>query len=162
MQIQDNTVVSLQYTLTNDQGDVLDSTEDGPFDYLHGASSIIAGLEQALIGRRADDTFTVDIPPEQAYGVRDERLTQQVSRSMFAGVDDAALIPGAQFQAQTNAGTEVITVQSVDDQSVTIDANHPLAGQTLHFDVKVLAVRPATAEEIDHGHVHAPGQHHHH
>ncbi|HPQ95785.1 MAG: peptidylprolyl isomerase [Thiothrix sp.] len=162
MQIQDNMVVSLQYTLTDDQGEVLDSTEDGPFAYLHGTSGIIAGLENALTGRSANDTFTVDIPPEDAYGVRDERLTQQVPRSMFAGVDEAALIPGAQFQAQTNAGTEVVTVQSVDDQSVTIDANHPLAGQTLHFDVKVLEVRPATAEEINHGHVHGPGQHHHH
>lgn len=162
MQIGPNSVVSLSYTLKNDQGEILDQADaSSPLVYLHGAHSIIPGLENALTGKRANDSLDVSIPPEEAYGLRDERLTQQVPRSMFAGVDENQLIPGAQFTAQTNAGNENITITAVDSDTVTIDANHPLAGQTLHFSVTVVDLRAASAEELSHGHAHGPGGHHH-
>jgi len=160
MQIAQNTVASLSYTLKNDQGDILDQADtENPFVYLHGAQNIIPGLEEALEGKQTDDAVAVSIPPENAYGERDDRLTQEVPRNLFAGVDETQLIPGAQFQAQTNAGTEVITVTSVDGDTVSIDANHPLAGETLHFDVKVLDVREATDGEVEHGHAHGAEDH---
>ena len=158
MQIAQHAVASLRYTLTDSQGDILDeATNEEPFVYLHGANNIIPGLENALIGKQADDQLEVTIPPEDAYGIHDERLTQEVSKEMFSGVDDSQLVPGAQFHAQTNAGQEVITVASVQEDTVTIDGNHPLAGETLHFDVTVLEVRVATEEEINHGHAHGQG-----
>ena len=158
MQIAQHAVASLRYTLTDSQGDILDeATNEEPFVYLHGANNIIPGLENALLGKQADDQLEVTIPPEDAYGMHDERLTQEVSKEMFSGVDDSQLVPGAQFHAQTNAGQEVITVASVQEDTVTIDGNHPLAGETLHFDVTVLEVRVATEEEINHGHAHGQG-----
>ena len=163
MQIAQHTVATLSYTLKNAQGEVLDQADAShPFVYLHGANNIIPGLENALSGKQANDSLDVVIPPEQAYGVRDDRLTQQVPRSMFAGVDDSQLVPGARFHAQTNAGTETIIISAVEGDNVTIDANHPLAGETLHFSVTVLEVRPATRDEVSHGHAHGPGGHHHH
>lgn len=158
MQITENAVVTMTYTLTNEQGDVLDQADaTSPLLYLHGSNSIIPGLEEALAGKQANDTVVVTVAPEDAYGVRDERLTQQIPRDMFGGVPDEQLVPGAQFQAQTNGGIEVITLIAVDDATITIDANHPLAGMALTFDVGIVDVRPATAEEISHGHVHAHG-----
>lgn len=158
MQIADNVVASLRYKLTDSQGEILDeATLAEPFVYLHGANNIIAGLEQALIGKQTDDQLEVTIPPADAYGEHDARLTQEVSKDMFSDVPDSQLIPGAQFHAQTDAGQEVITVTAVQDDTVTIDGNHPLAGETLHFDVTVLEVRAATDEEISHGHAHAHG-----
>ncbi|MGB0846346.1 MAG: FKBP-type peptidyl-prolyl cis-trans isomerase [Thiolinea sp.] len=158
MQIAQNAVASLRYTLTDSSGAILDeATNETPFVYLHGANNIIPGLEAALIGKQASDQLEVTIPPEDAYGARDDRLTQEVSKEMFSGVDESQLIPGAQFHAQTNAGQEVITIAAVQDDTVTIDGNHPLAGETLHFDVTVLEVRAATKEELSHGHAHADG-----
>lgn len=158
MQIADNVVASLRYKLTDSQGEILDeATQAEPFVYLHGANNIIPGLESALIGKRTDDQLEVTIPPADAYGEHDARLTQEVSKEMFSGVDETQLVPGAQFHAQTDAGQEVITVAAVQEDTVTIDGNHPLAGETLHFDVTVLDVRAATAEELSHGHAHAQG-----
>ena len=158
MQIADNAVASLRYKLTDSQGEILDeATQAEPFVYLHGANNIIPGLENALLGKQTNDQLEVTIPPTDAYGEHDERLTQEVSKEMFSDVDEAQLIPGAQFHAQTNAGQEIITIASVQEETVTIDGNHPLAGETLHFDVTVLDVRAATAEELNHGHAHAQG-----
>lgn len=155
MQIADNVVASLRYKLTDSQGEILDeATQAEPFVYLHGANNIIPGLENALLGKQVNDQLEVTIPPADAYGEHDERLTQEVSKEMFSGVDEAQLFPGAQFQAQTDAGQEVITIATVQDDTVTIDGNHPLAGETLHFDVTVLDVRAATADEMSHGHAH--------
>jgi FKBP-type peptidyl-prolyl cis-trans isomerase SlyD len=148
----------MTYTLTNGQGDILDQADAShPFVYLHGASNIIPGLENALTGKQASDSMVVNIAPTDAYGERDERLTQQIPREMFGDVPTEQLVPGAQFQAQTNGGIEVITITAVDSDSITIDANHPLAGVALTFDLSILEVRAATAEEIAHGHVHAHG-----
>ena len=158
MQIAAQTVVTMTYTLTNDQGDILDQADAShPFVYLHGANNIIPGLENALTGKQASENMKVTIAPAEAYGVRDERLTQQIPLEMFGGVPAEQLVPGAQFQAQTNGGIEIITIAAVENDLITIDANHPLAGVTLTFDLSILDVRAATAEEISHGHVHAHG-----
>ena len=162
MQIAPNTVVTMTYTLTNAEGQVLDQADAShPFVYMQGAHNIIPGLEQALAGKQAGDTAVVTVQPEDAYGEYNEQLTQQVPRQMFGNVPEDQLVVGAQFQAQTNGGVEIITIADVDGDLITIDANHPLAGETLTFDVKILDVRAATPEEIEHGHAHGPGGHHH-
>lgn len=154
MNIANDCVVSLHYTLTNDQGEELDSSAGKePLQYLHGASGIIAGLEQALSGRAVGDHFTVVIQPEEAYGDINPELIQQVPIDAFANIE--GLEAGMQLQAQDPDGNvQLIHVQDVSDGVVTVNGNHPLAGQVLHFDVTVDAVRAATAEELDHGHVH--------
>lgn len=161
MQIAKDKVVSIDYTLTNPDGQVLDSSEGKrPLDYLHGSGGIIPGLEAALEGRENGASIQVVVPPAEAYGEKDDSLVQQLSRDMFQGVDD--IKPGMQFQAQGQDGqARIVTVTEVADDGVTIDANHPLAGVTLSFDVTVRDVRDATAEEIEHGHAHGPGGHQH-
>lgn len=160
MQIANNVVASIEYTLTDDQGTVIDSSVGGePLAYLHGAGNIIPGLEEALEGKQVGDSFKVSVPPSEGYGEKDEALLQMVPRSMFRGVDEIEV--GMQFHAQTDYGMQVITVAKVEGENVTVDGNHPLAGQNLNFDVKVLEVRAASAEELEHGHVHGAGGHHH-
>ena len=161
MHIADRCAVRFHYTLTDDAGTVLDSSRGGePLDYLHGAGNIVPGLEQAMTGRGPGDAFQVDVAPEQGYGTRVDALVQQMPRSAFAGMPEPEV--GMQFQAESNMGPVMVTVVAVDADSVTLDGNHSLAGVTLHFDVEVVAVREATAEELDHGHVHGPHGHHHH
>jgi len=160
MAIEKDKVVSIDYTLTGENGQVLDSSQGRePLAYLHGAGNIIPGLENALEGKDEGDQLNVQIPPDQAYGQRDERMVQPVPRTAFQGVPD--IQPGMQFQASTNAGPRLITVVGVQGDQVTIDANHPLAGATLNFDVTVRNVRDATNEEKSHGHVHGAGGHQH-
>lgn len=160
MAIEKDKVVSIDYTLTGENGQVLDSSQGRePLAYLHGAGNIIPGLENALEGKSEGDQLNVAIPPEEAYGPRDERMVQPVPRAAFQGVPE--IQPGMQFEAKTNAGPRLITVVGVQGDEVTIDANHPLAGATLNFDVKVVNVRDATSEEKTHGHVHGPGGHQH-
>lgn len=154
-------VVSIHYTLKGDGGEVLDaSTEGEPLAYLHGFGNIIPGLESALEGKTAGDKVSVTVSPEQGYGQRDEGLVQSVARSAFKGAD--RLAPGMKFQAGGPQGTRTVVVTQVEKDLVTVDANHPLAGRTLHFEVEVAAVRDATREEVEHGHVHGAGGHHHH
>ena len=158
MNISHQKVASLTYTLKNDEGEILDKAdENNPFLYMHGVGGIIKGLEEALEDKTTGDSFTVMVLPEDAYGERDDKLTEAVSRDMFEGIPDEELTAGAQFHAQTAQGTQVITIAGVDGDTINIDANHPLAGETLHFDVAVNDVRDATEEEIAHGHPHAPG-----
>ena len=153
-------VISIHYTLTNDQGEVLDSSVDGdPLNYLEGAQNIIPGLENALKPLSAGDKTKVSVEPTEAYGEHAPELVQEVPLEAFQGVEKVEA--GMQFHAQTESGPRVIVVKEVSDDTATIDANHPLAGQTLHFDVEVLEIRDATAEELEHGHVHGPGGHHH-
>jgi FKBP-type peptidyl-prolyl cis-trans isomerase SlyD len=161
MQIEKNKAVSIDYTLTDTQGKVLDSSNGGhPLTYLHGGGNIIPGLENALAGKSVGDSVQVTVPPDQGYGQKDPKMIQAVPRKAFAGVAD--IKPGMQFNAQSQAGqSRVVTVVSADAATVTVDANHPLSGQTLNFDVKVVDVRDATQEEIDHGHAHGAGGHHH-
>lgn len=160
MQAGDNTVVLIHYTLTSDTGETLDSSEGRePLGYLHGFGNIIPGLENALVGKKAGDTLKVTIKPEEAYGVREDALVQVVPRSAFGGAPDLEV--GMQFQAQTPQGVRVVTIVEVEGDDITLDGNHPLAGETLHFAVEVTEVRAATQEELAHGHVHGAGGHHH-
>lgn len=148
-----NKVVSIDYTLKNDDGDVLDSSEGRePLAYLHGAGNIIPGLEQAISGKKAGDSLSTVVLPEEAYGPRDEAQVAQVPRAHLAGIENLSV--GMQLQAETPQGPRIVQVVEVADESVTIDANHPLAGMTLHFDVRVTDVRDATESELEHGHVH--------
>ncbi|QEW05993.1 FKBP-type peptidyl-prolyl cis-trans isomerase [Nitrincola iocasae] len=150
MQIDQNTVVSIHYTLTNSEGNVMDSSVgQEPLAYLHGASNIIPGLENALTGKAAGDTLAVTVDPEQGYGEVREEMIQAVERSNFAGVDEIEV--GMQFMAQTPWGEQPVTVVGIEGDSVTLDGNHPLAGQTLKFDVEVVEVRSATEEEVTAG-----------
>jgi FKBP-type peptidyl-prolyl cis-trans isomerase SlyD len=160
MSIAKDKVVSIDYTLTGQEGQVLDSSNGRePLAYLHGAGNIIPGLEQALEGKEPGDQLNVMVPPEQAYGPRDERLIQAVPRTSFQGAPN--LEAGMQFQANTNMGPRLLTIVDVQPEQVTVDANHPLAGETLNFDVKVVEIRDATTEELTHGHPHGAGGHQH-
>jgi len=159
MTISANKVVTLNYTLRDDNGEILDQSSDGQFAYLHGASNIIPGLEDALTGKSAGDNLNVKVSPEQGYGVRDENLSQVVGLDMFESPKDVQV--GLQFQAQSGDGRQiVITVTKIEGDEVTIDGNHPLAGVTLNFDVTVVNVRDATEQELEHQHVHAHGHDH--
>lgn len=159
MKIAKNTVVTFDYTLTNDAGEVLDTSEgNAPLDYLHGADNIVPGLEKELEGKGVGDQLQVSVSPEEGYGARDEELIQAVPREMFQGVDELEV--GMQFQAESSHGVHVVRIASIEGDEITVDANHPLAGETLHFDVTVRGVREATDEEIEHGHVHAEGHCH--
>lgn len=161
MQIAHQKVVSIHYTLTNVDGDIIDSSEGSePLSYLHGFGNIIPGLENALTGRKVGDRFTVSVAPAEGYGERDDGMIQTVPRNAFHGVDE--IQPGMQFQAQSPEGMQLVTVIGVEEDEVILDGNHPMAGLTLNFAVEITAVRDATHEELDHGHVHGPGGHHHH
>lgn len=160
MNVKRNKVVSIHYTLRDDAGNVLDSSSGrAPLAYLHGNGKLVPGLESALDGKSAGDKLIVTVAPEQGYGVRDAGLVQILPRTKFAG--DAEIAPGMQFQAKGAGGVRLITVTSVERDLVTVDANHPLAGKTLHFQVEITEVRQATREELEHRHVHGPGGHHH-
>ncbi len=160
MQIARNRVVSFHYTLRDGQGNLIDASgERGPMTYLHGKNNIIPGLEQALDGKSVGDKVEVEVPPERGYGMRSDALVQIVPRTRFTEGDE--LVPGMQVRASGPQGARIVTVVRVERDFVTVDANHPLAGRTLHFSVEIADVRKATHEEIAHGHVHGPGGHHH-
>ena len=160
MQVSKDKVAIINYTLKDDEGNVVDQSENGEFAYLHGASNIIPGLENALEGKTAGDALVVTIAPAEAYGERDESRIQAVPRAMFP--PDVEVEVGMQFHAQSPEGqTLMVTVAAVETDTITVDGNHPMAGKTLHFDVAIVEVRDATQEELDHGHVHH-GDHHHH
>ena len=154
MKITDKAVVSINYTLTDDDGKILDSSEgEKPLTYLHGAGGIIPGLEKKLTGKAVDDKFKVTVKPEEGYGLLNPELLQEMPLSAFDGIAD--LSEGMQLQAEDeNGNSQMIIVRTINNDVVTIDGNHPLAGQTLHFDVSVASIRAATPEELDHGHVH--------
>jgi len=158
MKIGKNKIASLGYTLKNDDGQILDQADkDHPFLYMHGTGGIIKGLENALEDKSVDDNFNLIVAPEDAYGERDNTLTEAVPKTMFEGIPDEELKAGAQFHAQTAQGAQIISIASVDGETINIDANHPLAGETLHFEVSILDIREATEEEIAHGHPHMEG-----
>lgn len=151
MTIAPQQVVSLHYTLHDANGNLLDDSRsrDQPLEYLHGHDNIVAGLERALEGQPEGAVLSVTLMPADAYGLRDEALVQRVSRNAFA-VDD--LTPGMRFQTQGEAGPEIVTVLEVEGDSVTVDTNHPLAGETLRYGLEVLSIRTATRAELAKGH----------
>jgi len=159
MNIVDQTVVALQYTLKNSAGEVLDqASREDPLRYLHGAGNLIPGVEKALAGNAAGAAVEVTVPPDEGYGQRNDQLVFQVPRTELP---DGELQLGMQFQVQGEDGSGVVTVTGIEDDAVTLDGNHPLAGETLHFAMEVVEVREATAEELEHGHVHGIGGHEH-
>jgi len=160
LMIGKNSVVSLHYTLKNDSGEVLDSSDGkSPLTYLHGANNLISGLENELQGKTAGVKFDVVIAPEQAYGEVNQEFIQVISKEMFQGVEKVE--PGMTFVAQGDGGQQrQVRVTEVEGDDITIDANHPMAGLNLHFAVEVIEVREGTAQEIEHGHVHGDGADH--
>jgi len=161
MNISEQCVASFHYTLTDGNGKVLDSSGgQEPLSYLHGSGNIIPGLEKALLGKTIGDKFNISIPASEAYGLRDDSMVQELPSNMFEGIDK--IEEGMEFHAETEHGLQVVTVTKVEGDNVTIDGNHPLAGVDLTFDVEVTAIRAATEEEVEHGHAHGAGGHHHH
>lgn len=154
MDIKKDRVVTLEYSLRDAAGEVIDSSEGGePLVYLHGNENIIPGLEKHLEGKTDGDSIKCVVPAAEGYGERDEGLIFKVTRSQFGPKADVKV--GMQFAAHGEEGEQIVTVVGIEGDDVTIDANHPLAGEELHFNVKVVGVREATAEELDHGHVHS-------
>jgi len=153
MKITKDKVVSIHYTLTNDEGAVLDSSRERgePLKYIQGHKNLIVGMENGLEGREKGDKFVVAIKPEEGYGVRNEALVQKVPVDQFGGAEVTA---GMRFNASTDQGTVVVKVTEVAEGMVTVDANHDLAGVNLNFDVEVVDVRDAEETELSHGHVH--------
>ena len=161
MLIAANKAVSIDYTLTNDAGEVIDSSAGGaPLVYLHGAGNIIVGLEKALLGKEIGSELSVTVEPEEAYGEYSAELVATLGRDMFEGVDELEV--GMQFHASgPDGGMQIVTIRDIDGDDVTVDGNHPLAGRALRFACKVTEVRAASAEEIAHRHVHGGHGHHH-
>lgn len=146
-------VVGLSYILKNDAGQTVDqSRPEQPFEYLHGHQNIVPGLEKELDGMEVGAEKQVAVAPEEGYGTIDEQLVFRVPAANFP--KEVEIRPGMQFQSEGPQGAMVVTVTNVEDDVVTVDGNHPLAGQVLHFDVKVDSVRDATDTELQHGHVH--------
>ena len=160
MKIALNTVVSLNYTLKDGEGILLD-TSDGkePLVYMHGVGALIPGLEKELTEKAAGDNIVAVVPPAEAYGEKKDDLLKVVSKSGFQGEEE--MQPGMQVQLDTEHGPAIAIITTIEGDDVTLDLNHPLADMTLHFDVTVVEVREATAEEIEHGHVHGAGGHDH-
>ncbi|MFA7495126.1 MAG: peptidylprolyl isomerase [Acidithiobacillus sp.] len=160
MIISKDKVVTIDYSLTDEEGELIDSSVgEEPLVYLHGHHGIIPGLEQALSGHQAGDKVEVSIPPEEGYGDWDEDLVEVVSVDDFDDPEELEI--GTQFETMTEDGTRLATVIDIEGGDITVDLNHPLAGMTLNFDVTVLDVRDATAEELAHGHVHGEHGHDH-
>lgn len=161
MTIKNDLVVAIQYELKNDNGEVLDASEAGdPLYYLHGADNIIPGLENELEGKTKGDKLDVVIDAADGYGEFDKELIEALPKEVFKDIDD--LKPGLELQAQDEEGAvRFFVIKEIKDEEVVIDSNHPLAGETLHFKVEVEDIREASEEELEHGHVHSPGHHHH-
>ena len=160
MEITADRVVTIHYTLKDDKGAILDTSAGGdPLAYIQGHGNLVSGLEKALEGKADGNFLSVSVAPAEGYGVRDETLIQRVPKRSLQGAGE--LKKGMQFQARTEDGMRLFTVSAIVGDMVTLDGNHPLADQTLHFDVQVVAVREATSEELEHGHVHGAGGHHH-
>lgn len=160
MNIANNTVVNFHYTLRGEDGTELETSRGSePSAYLYGANNIISGLESAMADKSAGDVFSVTLAPEDAYGLRNPQKVQRVpvKHLSFKG----KLRAGAVVQLNTQDGMRPVTVTKVGRHSADIDTNHPLAGQSLTFDIEIVDVRAATQDEISHGHAHGPGGHHH-
>jgi len=153
MQVEKNKVVEIEYTLKDDEGQVLDTSEGrDPLSYIQGVGNLIPGVESALEGKSSGESVQITVPPETGYGVRDDSLVLSIERDKFSGIED--LKEGLRFRMDTPDGTMIFTVVQVEDDEVLVDGNHPLAGMTLNFDITIQSVRDATSEELDHGHVH--------
>ena len=159
MQVADDTVVSVHFSLTDADGELIDrSADQEPLAYLHGRGNLIPGLENALAGKAAGENFTLTLEPEQAYGEYDRELVQTIPVSDLEGVDD--IEQGMQLETENPDGPKTVWVSKIEGDQVTLDGNHPLAGETLTFEIELVEVREPTENELTHGHVHGPGGHH--
>ena len=159
MSIKKDSVVTFNYTLKDDAGEVIDSSSPGePLAYLHGHGNLVPGLERELEGKNTGEKLTVKVAPADGYGELSKDLIQKVPRRSLKGI--AKITVGMRLHAQTDHGPRAVTVKAVTGDMVTIDGNHPLAGKNLNFDIDLVDVRDATEEELAHGHVHGPGGHH--
>ncbi|KUJ75383.1 peptidylprolyl isomerase [Thiomicrospira sp. XS5] len=160
MKIEQNKVGMINYSLTDSEGNLIDSSNGQALAYLHGHSNLIPGLEKELEGKTTGDKFNANIPAGEAYGEVEPNLVQEgVPKSMFQGVDNLEV--GMRFEAQSEQGVHSVEITDIQDETVTVDGNHPLAGKDLNFDIEVMGVRDATEEELEHGHAHGDGGHQH-
>ncbi|MCH7586832.1 MAG: peptidylprolyl isomerase [Chloroflexi bacterium] len=156
MQIADKKVVGFHFKLTNDKGELIDSSEDHPaMMYIHGQGNILPGLEKVLTGKEEGDNFTLTLQPAEGYGERDENLVKTMPRDEIKGT--AKIGVGTEFEVEFPSGSKMVTVTAIEGGNVTIDGNHPLAGEVLTFEIDVAEVREPTSDELTHGHVHGPG-----
>lgn len=159
MEIAAQKVVSIAYTLKDDAGEIIDSSVGRePLVYIHGAGNLVPGLEKALQGKVVGDHVVVSVSAAEGYGERDESLIRKVPLRKLP--DSNKVKPGARVRVQTDRGPAVVLVTAVQGDYATVDPNHPLSGKSLHFEVDVVEVRDATADELSHGHAHGPGGHH--
>ncbi len=159
MTISTNSVVTFHYTVRDEDGVQLDSSEgQAPLTYLHGANNIVPGLERALAGHRVGDKLQVQIDPAEAYGEYHDSLVEAVPLEAFG---DNKVEVGMRFEAQTSQGPISVVITHIEGDQATVDGNHPLAGKSLNFDVTIEDIREATGEEVAHGHAHGEGGHHH-
>lgn len=160
--VQDDCVVEMHYILKNSEGEILDESPEGePLPYLHGHENIVPGLEKALTGAVVGQTLKVVVSPEEGYGVREEEMVLHVPRDQLP--DDMEPEVDMTLEMETPDGHSLpVRIAEVHEDHVILDANHELAGVTLHFEVRIGSVRAASSEELEHGHVHGPGDHHHH
>lgn len=159
MKIAKDSVVRFHYTVSEVGQESLESSKDRePLAILYGHGNIIPGLETAMLDREAGESFGVDVAAADAYGEKRDGLGQRVPKKHFGA---QKLEPGMQVVLQTNFGPRAVTIQKVGMSVVDVDLNHPMAGKDLHFDVEIVEVREASAEELEHGHVHGDGGHHH-
>ncbi len=165
MEIDQNSVVSFHYLLRNEQGEPIESSHDGNGEavaYLHGHGNIVSGLEKAMAGHKAGDKFEVSVSPEEGYGLRQEGAVQRVPvKHLIGHKKNMRLQPGTIVSINTEEGARQVMVVKAGKFNVDVDVNHPLAGKTLNFEIEVVDVREASADEISHGHAHGPGGHHH-
>ncbi len=159
MNIENNKVALIEYTLTDDKGEQIDASNGNPLAYLHGHGNLIPGLEKQLEGKAVSDKFKAVVAAADAYGERVDALVQTVGKEMFQGVEELEV--GMRFEAQSEQGMHSVEVTAVDGDQVTVDGNHPLAGLELTFEVEVTGVRESTPEEVEHGHAHGAGGHQH-
>jgi len=158
MKVAKNTVVSIAYTLKDTEGNILDTAEESsPLVYLHGCGNLIVGMERAIDDRAVGESFEITIPPDEAYGTFDDELVWELDKSQFEGVGDFEV--GSQFLLEMDDQQILVEIVEIQDEFVIVDGNHELADETLEFEVKVVDVRDATPEEIEHGHVHGPEGH---
>lgn len=159
MKIEKDSVVSMHYKLTDNEGNVVDKSEETPLAYLHGHGQIVPGLEKELEGKNKGDSLSVKVEPEEGYGVYANELCVKVQKEHLQEIPNLQV--GMQVEGESPEGVAIFTVIAIDDENVTLDGNHPLAGETLNFDVQIESVRPATDEELSHGHAHGEGGHVH-
>jgi FKBP-type peptidyl-prolyl cis-trans isomerase SlyD len=161
MTVADDVVVSLAYTLLLGDGEAIERTEeDDALQFIQGHGQIIPGLEDALYGMGVGEEKAVIVDPAEGYGEYNEDDMQVMPRSAFPADMELEIGTGLRLRDQDTDEVYTVYIAEVDGENVVLDFNHPLAGETLHFQVKVTGLRPATAEELAHGHVHEPGHVH--